>query len=144
MSKEIIVPRPVNGPYYDGWTLDKWVLKVAEETGEAITAAKHFQKASKLLMDAKHFQKASKLLMDAKRMLKKDEHAQPTTDTMQVGVTAARDELCSELTDVITAATSVLEYVGCNFDERQRYQRKINESNAKRDGGRRFRKDDDA
>ena len=102
MSKDIILPRPVNGPYYDGWTLDKWVLKVAEETGEAIM------------------------------------------DTMQVGVTAARDELCSELTDVITAATSVLEYVGCNFDERQRYQQKINESNAKRDGGRRFRKDDDA
>lgn len=131
MSKDIILPRPVNGPYYDGWTLDKWVLKVAEETGEAITAAKHFQKASKLLMDAK-------------RMIKEDEHAQPITDTMQVGVTAARDELCSELTDVITAATSVLEYVGCNFDERQRYQQKINESNAKRDGGRRFRKDDDA
>ena len=49
MSKDIILPRPVNGPYYDGWTLDKWVLKVAEEAGEAIM------------------------------------------DTMQVGVTAARD-----------------------------------------------------
>ena len=129
--KKIVFPRPCDGALYDCWTLEKWMLKVCEECGEAITAAKHFQKASKLLMDAK-------------RMLKKDEHAQPITDTMQVGVTAARDELCSELTDVITAATSVLEYIGCDLDERQRYQRKINESNAKRDGGRRFRKDDDA
>ena len=131
MSKEIIVPRPVNGPYYDGWTLAKWMLKVAEETGESITAAKHYEKAFKVLEQAQ---------MDIRYLV----HAKPITDTMKEDANAARDELCKELTDVVTAATSALEYIGCGFDERQRYQRIINESNAKRDGGRRFRKDDDA
>ena len=32
-EEEIILPRPVNGPVYDEWTLEKWLLNVCEECG---------------------------------------------------------------------------------------------------------------
>ena len=48
--------------------------------------------------------------------------------------------LCLELTDIITAATSMLENIGVDETGRQMYQRIINARNARRDGGRRFRK----
>lgn len=44
-----------------------------------------------------------------------------------------------EAIDVITAATSFLERAGYGEKERQELQREVNERNAKRDGGRRFR-----
>lgn len=48
--------------------------------------------------------------------------------------------MCRELTDVITAATSALAFAGCSLEDRQHFQQEINESNARRDGGRRFKK----
>lgn len=50
--------------------------------------------------------------------------------------------LCLELTDIITAATSMLENIGVDETGRQMYQRIINARNARRDGGRRFREED--
>ena len=50
------------------------------------------------------------------------------------------DHMCLEATDGITALTTLLEYVKCDESMRQEYQRRVNDSNAVRDGGRRVRK----
>ncbi len=51
-----------------------------------------------------------------------------------------RKDFGRELTDIITAATSTLERAGFTAEERRELQKEINASNAKRDGGRRFKK----
>ncbi len=50
------------------------------------------------------------------------------------------DHMCLEATDGITALTTLLEYVKCDERMRQEYQRRVNHSNAVRDGGQRVRK----
>ena len=46
--------------------------------------------------------------------------------------------VCLEATDAITALTTLLDRIGCNEEMRQKYQREVNESNARRDGGQRI------
>lgn len=48
--------------------------------------------------------------------------------------------LADECTDVQVAATGVMHKLGYGEEERQRVMKEINESNAKRDGGKRFKK----
>lgn len=43
-----------------------------------------------------------------------------------------------ECTDLIVATTGLMHYLGCDEAMRQQYMKEINESNAKRDGGRQF------
>lgn len=43
-----------------------------------------------------------------------------------------------ECTDLIVATTGLMNYLGCDEEMRQKYMKEINESNAKRDGGKRF------
>lgn len=43
-----------------------------------------------------------------------------------------------ECTDLIVATTGLMHYLGCDEAMRQKYMKEINESNAKRDGGKRF------
>ena len=50
------------------------------------------------------------------------------------------NEVCLEATDAITALTTLLDRIGCNEEMRQKYQREVNESNARRDGGQRVRR----
>lgn len=50
-----------------------------------------------------------------------------------------RKYVCLEATDAITALTTLLDRIGCNEEMRQKYQRRVNDSNAKRDGGRRVK-----
>lgn len=45
-----------------------------------------------------------------------------------------------ECTDLIVATTGLMHYFGCDEKMRQQYMKEINESNAKRDGGKRFKK----
>ena len=45
-----------------------------------------------------------------------------------------------ECTDLIVATTGLMHYFGCDEAMRQKYMQEINESNAKRDGGKRFKK----
>lgn len=45
-----------------------------------------------------------------------------------------------ECTDLIVATTGLMNYLGCDEEMRQKYMKEINESNAKRDGGKRFAK----
>lgn len=45
-----------------------------------------------------------------------------------------------ECTDLIVATTGLMNYLGCDEKMRQKYMKEINESNAKRDGGKRFKK----
>lgn len=45
-----------------------------------------------------------------------------------------------ECTDLIVATTGLMNYLGCDEKMRQEYMKEINESNAKRDGGKRFKK----
>lgn len=49
-----------------------------------------------------------------------------------------RDHFFKECTDLIVATTGLMNYLGCDEEMRQKYMREINESNAKRDGGKRF------
>lgn len=114
----IILPHPCDGAYYKDWTLSDWILKVCEETGEVVKAKKVYQKT----LDA-HFHACS--------------HLHDANDRLQ-DVQDARHELCKELTDVITASTSALTFLGADLAERQQLQKEINDSNARRDGGRRF------
>lgn len=45
-----------------------------------------------------------------------------------------------ECTDLIVATTGLMHYLGCDEAMRQKYMKEINESNTKRDGGKRFAK----
>ena len=110
--KKPVLPRPVNGPVYDGWTLEKWMLKVCEETGEAVTACKRLNR------------KVSSGVFEPVEGLSKYKWYENTVPMIH----KEYNDLCMELTDVIT-------------EERQMFQKKINESNAVRDGGRRFREE---
>lgn len=49
--------------------------------------------------------------------------------------------LMRECTDVIVAVTGFMDSMGADERERQAYLEEVNESNSKRDGGRRFRHD---
>lgn len=49
-----------------------------------------------------------------------------------------QDHFFKECTDLIVATTGLMHYLGCDEKMRQQYMKEINESNAKRDGGRRF------
>lgn len=53
--------------------------------------------------------------------------------------TGAIDRFAYECTDLITATVSAMEHAGYDIDARRRLQNTVNQSNAKRDGGRRFR-----
>ena len=50
----------------------------------------------------------------------------------------AERHLMRECTDLKVIVTSFMQYFGCGEEERQQYMKEINESNAKRDGGKRF------
>lgn len=49
-----------------------------------------------------------------------------------------QEHFFKECTDLIVATTGLMHYLGCDEEMRQKYMREINESNAKRDGGKRF------
>ena len=49
-----------------------------------------------------------------------------------------QEHFFKECTDLIVATTGLMHYFGCDEKMRQEYMKEINESNAKRDGGKRF------
>ena len=49
-----------------------------------------------------------------------------------------QEHFFKECTDLIVATTGLMHYFGCDEKTRQQYMKEINESNAKRDGGKRF------
>lgn len=51
-----------------------------------------------------------------------------------------QEHFFKECTDLIVATTGLMHYFGCDEEMRQKYMKEINESNAKRDGGKRFKK----
>lgn len=68
-------------------------------------------------------------VIDAYKAIEKS-NKQPTKEE--------RDHFFKECTDLIVATTGLMHYLGCDEEMRQKYMREINESNAKRDGGKRF------
>lgn len=68
-------------------------------------------------------------VIDAYKTIEKS-NKQPTKEQ--------RDHLFKECTDLIVATTGLMNYLGCDEKMRQEYMKEINESNAKRDGGRQF------
>ena len=50
-----------------------------------------------------------------------------------------QEHFFKECTDLIVATTGLMHYFGCDEKMRQQYMKEINESNAKRDGGKRFK-----
>lgn len=130
MKDETVLPRPCNGPAYDGWKIGEWMLKVCEECGEAVTALKLTQKAA---IEYGNFVRG--LSLDEMNEAKKAKAEAYYDDLLD-----AKRNLCLELTDIITAATSMLDVIGVDEAGRQMYQRIINDRNGRRDGGRRFRK----
>lgn len=49
-----------------------------------------------------------------------------------------QEHFFKECTDLIVATTGLMHYFGCDERMRQQYMKEVNESNAKRDGGKRF------
>lgn len=68
-------------------------------------------------------------VIDAYKTIEKS-NKQPTKEE--------RDHFFKECTDLIVATTGLMHYLGCDEKMRQQYMKEINESNAKRDGGRQF------
>lgn len=68
-------------------------------------------------------------VIDAYKTIEKS-NKQPTKEE--------RDHFFKECTDLIVATTGLMHYFGCDEKTRQQYMKEINESNAKRDGGKRF------
>lgn len=68
-------------------------------------------------------------VIDAYKKIEKS-NKQPTKEQ--------RDHFFKECTDLIVATTGLMNYFGCDEAKRQKYMKEINESNAKRDGGKRF------
>lgn len=130
--EEVILPKACNGEAYADWTLDNWMLKVCEECGEAVMALKLAHKAAHEY--AAYVKTLSLDTMDESKIAREQECLD---DFLK-----ARRNLCLELTDVITAATSMLDAAGVDAADRQMYQRIINDRNGRRDGGRRFRREE--
>ena len=68
-------------------------------------------------------------VIDAYKTIEKS-NKQPTKEE--------RDHFFKKCTDLIVATTGLMHYLGCDEKMRQQYMKEINESNAKRDGGKRF------
>lgn len=130
--EEVILPKACNGEAYADWTLNNWMLKVCEECGEAVMALKLAHKAAHEY--AAYVKTLPLDTMDESKIAREQECLD---DFLK-----ARRNLCLELTDVITAATSMLDAAGADAADRQMYQRIINDRNGRRDGGRRFRREE--
>ena len=128
----VVLPRPCNGSSYDDWSLSDWMLKVCEECGEAVTAKKEYEE------EAERYQRVLEVLPSGHWT----EEEAAMANIYKFNVQAAKVKLCHELTDVITAATSVLESLGADFEKRQKLQDDVNNSNARHDGGTRFKEGD--
>ena len=70
-------------------------------------------------------------VIDAYKTIEKS-NKQPTKEE--------RDHFFKECTDLIVATTGLMHYLGCDEEMRQKYMKEINESNAKRDGGKKLKK----
>lgn len=125
------MPKACNGEAYADWTLNNWMLKVCEECGEAVMA---FKLAHKAEHEYAAYVKTLSLDMVDETKLAREQNC--LDEFLE-----ARRNLCLELTDVITAATSMLDAIGADAADRQMYQRIINDRNGRRDGGRRFRRE---
>ena len=123
------MPKACNGEVYADWKLDNWMLKVCEECGEAVMALKLAHKAEHEY--AAYVKTLSLDTMDETKLAREQNCLDEFLE--------ARRNLCLELTDVITAATSMLDAIGADAADRQMYQKIINDRNARRDGGRRFK-----
>lgn len=123
------MPKACNGEAYADWTLNNWMLKVCEECGEAVMALKLAHKAEHEY--AAYVKTLSLDTMDETKLAREQNCLDEFLE--------ARRNLCLELTDVITAATSMLDAIGADAADRQMYQKIINDRNARRDGGRRFK-----
>ena len=66
------------------------------------------------------------------------EAAEALAEWREDGTPEALDHAACELTDIIVAATGVLDKIGVNEAMRRSYIRRINASNCQRDGGKRF------
>lgn len=130
--EEVILPKACNGEAYADWTLNNWMLKVCEECGEAVMALKLAHKAAH-----EYAAYVKTLSLDTANETKLAREQNCLDEFLE-----ARRNLCLELTDVITAATSMLDAAGVDAADRQMYQRIINDRNGRRDGGRRFRREE--
>lgn len=130
--EEVILPKACNGEAYADWTLNNWMLKVCEECGEAVMALKLAHKAEHEY--AAYVKTLSLDMVDETKLAREQNCLDEFLE--------ARRNLCLELTDVITAATSMLDAAGVDAADRQMYQRIINDRNGRRDGGRRFRREE--
>lgn len=126
------MPKACNGEAYADWTLNNWMLKVCEECGEAVMALKLAHKAEHEY--AAYVKTLSLDMVDETKLAREQNCLDEFLE--------ARRNLCLELTDVITAATSMLDAIGADAADRQMYQKIINDRNARRDGGRRFRREE--
>lgn len=105
------LPHPCDGELYKDWTQDDFFRKVVEEFFEFYIAWSKWKYESS----------------------KKEFYADK--------IRAAHNRMMEEATDIIIAVTSFQEKTHCKAEQRAEYMRMINASNAKRDGGKRFKHD---
>lgn len=109
---KIVLPRPCDGPLYADWTAEDYFMKVQEEVDELAEALRKFNQAMR-------------------------EEAKPEEPS---GLTLARKgNVFWKSTDVITSVVGLQNILGMDEATRQKYIRMVNESNARRNGGKRFR-----
>lgn len=113
----VILPHPCDGPLYDDWLWPQYLDKIREEFEEVVEAVKSVRDCTK------------------------------NYPGNYPGVAVHRERcehLMRECTDLIVATTTFMYRTGYNESDRQRLMFEVNESNAKRDDGQRFRRSDES
>lgn len=111
-----ILPHPCDGPMYYDWEPVDFVLKALEEVGE-------MAEAFRLYREEKRKRTSAEKMIEALETLK-----------------SRYDDVMRESTDAKTAIEGFMASLGADQETREEFQAAINESNARRDSGRRFAK----
>lgn len=114
--KATVLPHPCDGPLYDDWTPEEHMAKITEEYGEVLKAFAAWRKSE-------------------------SRHRAQQTVSSEMAVNESLNHLFNECTDLQNSTVSMMDRFGCHEAARQRLMKQVNESNARRDDGRRFRKE---
>lgn len=114
--KAQVLPHPCDGPLYDGCTPEEHMAKITEEYGEVLKAFAVWRKSE-------------------------SRHRVQQTVSSKMAVNESLNHLFNECTDLRVATVSMMDRFGCHETARQRLMKQVNESNARRDDGRRFKKE---
>lgn len=113
LQETVTRPHPCDGELYKNWSLEDYLCKTKEEHDEMVEA-----------------------YIDWRFIL----HTSSIGHTPSKEVQKAYDHFMKECCDEIIAVTGLMDKAKCNAEQRAKYMNEVNQSNATRDGGRRFKK----